>query len=79
MASPHVFQKWACAQCLKLHISESLAAACCPSGVMPVYCCSCGGEYLTESAALRCCEAPSIETLIPAEELEAAGQLRLFV
>lgn len=72
--------KYRCHYCLELHETEWEAEECCgPPEVVEVWeCPDCGETYETESCAIDCCGYDPEGQPPTAEELEAAGQERLF-
>lgn len=74
-----VREMWQCSECGELHGYEDDAQECCRPDVKRVFVCTeCESDYATEEEASACC-ADAEEPVPPsAEELEAAGQMRLL-
>lgn len=73
--------KWRCDECGEIHDTEDDAHECCSPEVTEGYLCPvCRTFHLEEDGALECCGYDPDGPLPPpsAEELEAAGQMRLF-
>lgn len=74
---------WICGECLEDWTNKTEAKYCCGGAVEPIaaeyVCGACGADYEDEAEAIRCCHTdPSMVLLVSPEELEAAGQTRLF-
>ncbi|KIO49624.1 hypothetical protein [Nitrosospira sp. NpAV] len=77
---PIIEPKWKCGECGDLHDDEDEARECCEPSVFEVYVCpTCGEEHSAEAEAIDCCNFDPDGPPPPpsAEELEAAGQMRL--
>lgn len=77
-----IISQWSCDNCGELHDEEDDALECCPPAITKVFFCPvCDESHLSEQQARECCpvdpEAPP--PLPSARELEAAGQMRLFL
>ena len=73
--------KWKCDHCDELHDYEEDAVDCCAPTISERWVCpECGDDYRTEAEAIECCEHDDDAPPPPptAEELEAAGQMRLL-
>jgi len=74
--------KFQCGECGELHTFEDDAHECCRPEVLEVYVCGrCQSLHLEEAEAEKCCEVdPSLGLpLATPQELEAAGQERMFI
>jgi len=72
-------EKWVCGGCGDIYDTCSEAEDCCPPEL--IFECSICGEYRgTREAAENCCQTGGVESheIISQQELEAAGQQRLF-
>lgn len=72
---------WRCDECGTVHKDEDYARDCCRPTVTEGYvCATCETFYNEEDEAIACCalDAPEEQRPPTAEELEAAGQVRLL-
>ena len=71
---------WLCDSCDARHKSEFDAMYCCQPSITSGYVCPiCEAFYTEEDQASDCCKTEPEEPRLPtAEELEAAGQVRLL-
>jgi len=73
--------QWRCDECNELHEYEDEAADCCPPNISKVYLCPVCAEAYAREAQARECHPGDPDAPPPpptAQELEAAGQLRLL-
>lgn len=73
--------QWKCCECDEIYYLEYEAEACCNAEVAEVYVCPiCDKEYAYEDDALECLGGDTVAqpVIVSAEELEAAGQMRLI-
>ena len=73
-------KKWRCDNCGARHARESDAGYCCRPSITKGYICpTCETFHIEEYAAIACCQAEHEAPPTPtAQELEAAGQVRLL-
>ena len=71
---------WLCDNCDARHKSEFDAMYCCQPSITSGYICpTCETFYIEEDEAIACCQVTAEEVIhVTAQELEAAGQLRLL-
>lgn len=79
---PDEFVRYRCNNCSAEHETEECALECCPNEITELFTCPiCKARYYAEDQAIDCCGwtgEEEIEYRPTAEQLEAAGQMRLF-
>jgi len=73
-------KKWRCNECGTVHEDEDDASDCCQPSITKGYICpTCETFYIEEDEAIACCQVTAEEVIhVTAQELEAAGQVRLL-
>lgn len=69
---------WECGECGTMHTCDDAAAYCCRTPAHYWQCAECKDVHEVKAEATSCCADPDAPVIVPAAELESAGQERLF-